>query len=197
MNPVRTAAAVIGLVLALLVVVFATRDAGRDRLTTHLVGAVAPPVVGTTVDGDAWDLDDQRGRWVLVNFFSTTCVPCVEEHPELVAFAAAHGPVGARASGDPDRPEVRVVSVAFDDRASAVADFFAANGGGWAVLAADTGRIAVDWGVVAVPESYLVTPSGYVAAKVVGGVVREDLEDLLAGAMGASAVRGDGAGGGA
>ena len=179
MSPVRTAATIVGLVLALLVVVFATRDAGRDRLTTHLVGAVAPPVVGTTVDGDAWDLDDHRGRWVLVNFFSTPCVPCVEEHPELVAFAEAHGPVGERADGDPNRPEVRVVSVAFDDRASAVADFFTANGGGWAVLAADTGRIAVDWGVVAVPESYLVTPSGHVAAKVVGGVVRSDLEGLL------------------
>ncbi len=194
MRPVRTTAAAVGLALALLVVVFATRDAGRDRLTTHLVGAVAPPVVGTTVDGGAWDLDDQRGRWVLVNFFSTTCVPCVEEHPELVAFAEAHGPVAERAADDPGRPEVRVVSVAFDDRAAAVADFFTTNGGGWAVLAADTGRIAVDWGVVAVPESYLVTPSGYVAAKVVGGVVREDLEDLL---DRASAVLADGAGGGA
>ncbi|MEC8998825.1 MAG: TlpA disulfide reductase family protein [Actinomycetota bacterium] len=179
MNPVRAAAVAVGLVVALLVVVFATRDAGPDRLTTHLVGAVAPPVLGTTVDGEAWDLDDQRGRWVLVNFFSTTCVPCVEEHPELVAFSAAHGPVGERVGSDAGRPEVRLVSVAFDDRASAVADFFAANGGGWPVLAADTGRIAVDWGVVAVPESYLVTPSGYVAAKVVGGVVRADLEELL------------------
>jgi len=47
------------------------------------------------------------------------------------------------------------------------------------VLVTDTGRIAVDWGVVAVPESYLVTPSGHVAAKVVGGVDRNSLEDLL------------------
>ena len=169
MSPVRTAATVVGLVLALLVVVFATRDAGRDRLTTHLVGAVAPPVVGTTVDGDAWDLDAQRGRWLLVNFFSTTCVPCIVEHPELVAFAEAH------AGAD----DARVVSVAFDDSAAAVERFFREAGGGWPVLATGTGHIAVDWGVVAVPESYLVTPSGLVAAKVVGGVDRTGLEDLL------------------
>jgi len=43
--------------------------------------------------------------------------------------------------------------------------------------------------VVAVPESYLVTPSGHVAAKVVGGVVREDLEGLLN--RGLAAVAGD------
>ncbi|SVB87235.1 uncharacterized protein METZ01_LOCUS240089, partial [marine metagenome] len=114
-------------------------------------------------------LDDQRGRWVVVNFFSTTCVPCVREHPELVAFADAHRAVD----------DVRVVSVAFDDRASAVEAFFRERGGDWPVLAATTGRIAVDWGVVAVPESYLVAPSGYVAAKVAGGVERADLESLL------------------
>jgi len=72
-----------------------------------------------------------------------------------------------------------VVSVAFDDRASTVEAFFRERGGDWPVLAATTGRIAVDWGVVAVPESYLVAPSGYVAAKVVGGVERADLESLL------------------
>ena len=169
MSPVRSAAIAVGLVLAVLVAVFATRDSSRDRMTTHLVGGVAPAVVGTAVDGSTWDLDDHRGRWVLVNFFSTTCVPCIEEHPELVAFAEAHASTGA----------VRLVSVAFDDRPAAVAAFFAENGGGWPVLVTDTGRIAVDWGEVAVPESYLVTPSGHVAAKVVGGVDRTGLEDLL------------------
>ena len=169
MSPVRSAAVAGGVVLALLVAGFATRDSSRDRMTTHLVGGVAPAVVGTAVDGSTWDLDDQRGRWVLVNFFSTTSVPCIEEHPELVAFAEAHASAG----------DVRLVSVAFDDRPAAVAAFFAQNGGGWPVLVTDTGRIAVDWGVVAVPESYLVTPSGHVAAKVVGGVDRNSLEDLL------------------
>ena len=42
MNPVRSAALAVGLVLAVLVAVFATREAGQDRMTTHLVGAVAP-----------------------------------------------------------------------------------------------------------------------------------------------------------
>ena len=179
MNPVRRTALAVGLVLAVLVLVFATRQAGQDRMTTHLVGAVAPPVVGSTLDGDQWDLDDQRGRWVLVNFFSTTCIPCVAEHPELVAFAEAHD------GSDRAALEVRVVSVAFDDRPSAISRFFAEYGGGWAVLPSDTGRIAVDWGVVAVPESYLVTPSGHVAAKVVGGVDRDALEGLLGRALAA------------
>ena len=175
MNPVRTTAMAVGLVLALLIAVFATRDTSRDRMTTHLVGAVAPAVVGVTLDGSSWDLDDQRGRWVVVNFFSTTCVPCIREHPELVAFAAAHAEAG----------DVRLVTVAFDDRPSAVAAFFAENGGDWPVLTVDTGRVAGDWGVVGVPGSYLVTPSGHVAAKVFGGGEREELGELLTRAVAA------------
>ncbi len=174
MSPVRSAAIAVGLVLAALVGVMATRDSGHGSVSTHLVGQPAPPLVGTTIDDEEWDLDDQRGRWVLVNFFSTTCVPCIVEHPELVAFAEAHA----------DADDVRIVSVAFDDSAAAVERFFREQGGGWPVLAAGTGHIAVDWGVIAVPESYLVSPSEHVAAKVIGGVKADDLEALLAEASG-------------
>ena len=174
MSPVRSAAIAVGLVLAVLVGVMATRDSGPDRVSAHLVGQPAPPLVGTTIDGEPWDLDAQRGRWVLVNFFSTTCVPCIVEHSELVAFAEAHAPAD----------DARVVSVAFDDSAAAVEQFFREQGGGWPVLAMHTGYIAVDWGVIAVPESYLVSPSGHVAAKAIGGVKADELEALLAEARG-------------
>ena len=169
MTVVRAGAVGIGLVAAVLIVGLATGESGPHRMTTHLVGEPAPAIAGTTIDGDHWDLDDQRGRWVVVNFFSTTCVPCVREHPELVSFHEA------QRSGN----GVRVVSVAFDDRASAVEAFFRERGGDWPVLAAATGGIAVDWGVVAVPESYLVAPSGHVAAKVIGGVDHNGLDSLL------------------
>ena len=67
---------------------------------------------------------DHRGRWVVGNFFSTTCQPCIVEHPELIEFQEAHEPVG----------DATVVSVAFDDAASNVEEFFAENGGDWPVL---------------------------------------------------------------
>ena len=84
----------------------------------------------------------------------------------LVAFAEAHA----------EADDARVVSVAFDDSAAAIEKFFRERGGGWPVLAMRTGHIAVDWGVIAVPESYLVSPSGHVAAKVVGGIELAELE---------------------
>jgi cytochrome c biogenesis protein CcmG/thiol:disulfide interchange protein DsbE len=41
------------------------------------------------------------------------------------------------------------------------------------------GRIALDYGVSGVPESYLISPDGIVVAKLLGGVRADDLDQLL------------------
>lgn len=43
-----------------------------------------------TVDHGTFDLAEQRGRWVVVNFWATWCAPCLKEIPELNALDAAH-----------------------------------------------------------------------------------------------------------
>lgn len=174
---VAVTAGAVGVVLAGFVVLLATREPAVNRLAdSPLVGRPAPAIDAARLTGGTYRLDDDAGRWVLVNFFATWCVPCQREHPELVRFATAHAAAG----------DATVVSVVFDDDPDAVREFFAANGGDWPVVSDDDGRIAVAYGVVRVPESYLVTPRGFVAAKIIGGVTAEGLEDLLA------RVRGDG-----
>jgi cytochrome c biogenesis protein CcmG/thiol:disulfide interchange protein DsbE len=155
-------------VLVPLVVVLATRDSATDRVAeSPLVGSAAPPIVTTTLDGEPFDLDALRGRWVVVNFFATWCTPCRVEHPELVAFADAH-----EAAGD-----AAVVSVVFDDEPDDVAAFFEEAGGAWPVI--DGQGVILDWAVAQVPESFIVAPSGLVAAKVTGGVSQAGLDQLI------------------
>lgn len=157
--------------VALLVVVLATRDSAIERnASSPILGGLAPPVTGVTVEGERFDLDQWRGRWVIVNFFSTTCVPCIIEHPELVAFAERHAAAG----------DARIVSVVFDDTAANVQEFFTANGGDWPVLATGAGAAAIAYGVTGVPESYLVAPSGVVVWKQLGGVTADGIDGVIA-----------------
>ena len=180
-GPHRTAVWIVlpvAVAFALLIVLLATGEPASERAANSTaVGRLAPLIEGEDLDGQWFDIDDHRGQWVVVNFFSTTCVPCIVEHPELVAFAEERAITG----------DAIVVSVAFDDASANVRDFFLANGGEWPVITANTGAIAVDYGVTAVPESYLVAPSGVVAAKLIGGITKDDLdnqiEDLVARAL--------------
>jgi cytochrome c biogenesis protein CcmG/thiol:disulfide interchange protein DsbE len=162
---------VLGTVAALFVAVLATRPSAESRLTNSpLLGKPSPDVDATTMDGAPFRLFDLQGRWVLVNFFATWCVPCRREHPDLVRFQAAHH--------SPN--DVQVVGVIYSDSVSAVRDFRAQNGGDWPMLVDPDGRIALDFGVSGVPESFLISPLGVVVSKIVGGIRQPALERLLA-----------------
>lgn len=164
------AALPVAVALALFVVVLATRDSASERnASSPILGGLAPAVSGVTTAGEDFDLDDWRGRWVIVNFFSTTCVPCIIEHPELVAFHERHAAAG----------DAEIVSIVFDDSEQNVRDFFAANGGDWPVLADGSGAAAISYGVTGVPESYLIAPSGVVAWKQLGGVKADTIDAVI------------------
>lgn len=155
-------------VLGAFVAVLAT--GGDDaKVRSSLIGAPAPDISGETIDGSTYSLRDDRGGYVVVNFFATWCVPCIREHPELVEFEERH-----RAEGD-----ASVVSVVFDSRPDQVREFFEREGGEWPVVLDPDGRTALRYGVAGVPESYLVAPDGTVLIKIEGGVTADDLDRLL------------------
>ena len=156
--------------VALLVLALANGEPAATRaVRSPLVGKPAPALEGTTVDGNDARLADLRGKWVVVNFFATWCVPCRQEHPELIRFAQAH-----EATGD-----AAVLAVVYSDNTQAVKEFRDKEGGTWPMLTDPKGRIALDYGVAGIPESFLVSPDGVVVAKLLGGVRAADLDQLL------------------
>jgi len=167
----------IAVVLVAFIGLLATGEPAANRITeSTIVGRLVPPTAGPTLDGDTFDIERQEGRWVLVNFFATWCAPCVAEHDDLATFAERHEAIG----------DATVVSVVYGDEEADARAFFDERGGDWPVIVGDPldlGRIALDYGVTGVPESYLIAPSGEVVAKIVGGITAEGLEQILANAV--------------
>ena len=59
MSPSKIASLLIAIFTIFLVIILATRESGVERMRTHLVGEIAPPVSGMTIADDFWSLDNQ------------------------------------------------------------------------------------------------------------------------------------------
>jgi cytochrome c biogenesis protein CcmG/thiol:disulfide interchange protein DsbE len=109
------------------------------------------------------------GRPVLVNFFASWCVPCVEEATTLMSL---------KAQGIP------VYGIAYKDKLDATENFLGRNGDPYARIGSDLpGRVAIDFGLYGVPETYLVDSHGIVrwrwAGALTDDVVRQTLMPML------------------
>jgi cytochrome c biogenesis protein CcmG/thiol:disulfide interchange protein DsbE len=144
--------------MVLLVIVLITRKSSAERADFNpLIDKAAPAIVGTTLDNKPFDLDKLRGKWVVVNFFATWCVPCQQEHADLVAFDRRHSQAG---------DDVQLISVVFNDDANAVRDYYAKNGGSWPVVTGDLGHFALEYSVIRAPDTYIIDQLGIVRARI-------------------------------
>lgn len=164
----------IAAVLALLFAVLATSKAEKPDVTSsYLLNGPAPAVVSSTLDGKPFDLSRRKGSWVVLNFFNSTCLPCKAEHPELVAFAAQQATIADGAE---------LYTVVNDDSAEAVNKWFAEQGGSWPIVKDDNGSISTAFGVAKVPETWVISPAGYVvrrfASTITAASLAGDLQQL-------------------
>lgn len=162
---------VVAVLAALFWVLASAGGSTDDPSATPLVGRPAPAVVSTTLDGEPFDLSRRKGSWVVLNFFNSTCVPCIREHPELVAFHETQSRLGVEGA--------ELYTIVNDDSDAAVRSFFTDNGGGWPIVRDDDGAIAVAFGVARVPETWIVSPSGLVVARFAGEVTADGLSTTL------------------
>ncbi len=165
---IRWVAVSVGVVLIGLIGLLAVAGGdGSDDSSSAWLGRRVPAIAGETIDGTAFDIDSLRGEWVVLNLFGSWCPPCVEEHPELVELDRWGRETGQAA----------VVSIAFQDTTEGAADFFERYGGDWPVLV--DSQLALELGVAQVPETFLISPTGIVAAHWSGTITADGVQATI------------------
>ena len=129
-----------------------------------------PTLRVTTLDGKTFDLAAQRGKWVIVNYWATWCVPCIKEMPDISRFVAAHKNVVA-------------IGLAYEDSEPAdIKAFLAKHPVVYPIAQVTLDQPLKDFDEPrGLPTTYLISPDGKVAKHIVGPVTEASLEGLIGG----------------
>lgn len=129
-------------------------------------GEKAPDFSYTLADG-THKLSDLRGKPVLVNFWATWCMPCIEEMPELEAARHAN-------------PDLVILAVNRNESTEAIAAFAPKVGVSFPLITDRDGAISERYGVINLPTTFFINRDGTIAARHLGALTAARLAERLA-----------------
>jgi cytochrome c biogenesis protein CcmG/thiol:disulfide interchange protein DsbE len=135
------------------------------EIPSPLLGRPATPFSLTLFDGGRFQLAEHGDRVVVVNFWASWCIPCREEAPVLEAAWQAYRDRG-----------VVVVGVNVQDSEPAARVFIETFGLTFPNGPDPGGRIAIDYGVYGIPETFVIGRDGRIGYKHIGLVGAPTLE---------------------
>jgi DsbE subfamily thiol:disulfide oxidoreductase len=142
----------------------------RTEADVPMVGERAPELSGTSLDDDDHlSLEQMRGDVVLVNMWASWCQPCEDEIPVLVEAQRRYGDSGLQVLGVNTQDGLRA--------AVRAAERWGADS--YPNIFDKRGQIAVRWGVVGLPETYIVSADGEILERHFGPVTMDWLDDTL------------------
>ena len=101
-----------------------------------------------------------RNEIILVNFFATWCLPCRDEHAYIKRFSNEKG--------------IRVIGINYKDNSDNAIVWLENLGNPYSDIAVDkNGRIAINWGVYGIPETFLINSKGIIKYRHVGPITKK------------------------
>jgi peroxiredoxin len=135
----------------------------------HYLGAslLAPDFTLPTQDGGEWTLSEHRGKVIVMNFWTVTCRPCIQEMPTLELLAEM----------TEDWDDVEVVAISTDRSWDEVETIIPAGSRITSMLDSDRKVVSGMFGTRLFPETWIIDPDGVVRFRFDGAL---DWSDPLA-----------------
>ena len=101
-----------------------------------------------------------KNETTLVNFFATWCKPCRDEHIYIKRFAKKNG--------------IKVIGINYKDNAGKAIKWLNDLGNPYKDILIDkNGKIAIDWGVYGIPETFIINSNGIIKYRHVGPITNK------------------------
>ena len=103
---------------------------------------------------------------VLVNFFATWCKPCRDEHKYFQRFS--------------NERRIRIIGINYKDNPNKALEWLQNLGNPYSSIGIDkNGRIAIEWGVYGIPETFIVNSNGIIKYKHVGPITNKIYQEII------------------
>ena len=138
-------------------------------------GDVAPDFALAGFNGKPLRLADYRGKLVLLNFWASWCVPCLEEMPRLSAWQRNYGAAG-----------LQVIGVSMDDEAAPAKRLLAKQPVDYPIGLGDDKLGERYGGILGLPQSFLIDRRGLILARYKGEADLSQMEATIRSQLDAS-----------
>jgi cytochrome c biogenesis protein CcmG/thiol:disulfide interchange protein DsbE len=155
--------------LAALFLMQLTSDRDVAQIPSALIGEPAPqtslpPLEGMALPG--LESGNFAGKVTLINVWASWCAPCREEHPLLLGLS--------------QDKRFALAGLNYKDKPENARRFLGGLGNPFSAIGVDAaGRVAIDWGVYGVPETFLVGKDGKILFKHVGPLTEAAIAQTL------------------
>jgi cytochrome c biogenesis protein CcmG, thiol:disulfide interchange protein DsbE len=161
---------ILPLVLFIVLVVFLAIGLTRDphEIPSPLVNKAAPTFALPQLSNpqQRFKSEEMRGKVWLLNAWASWCLPCQEEHPALLQLAQS----GA----------VPVYGLNYKDEREKALAWLDELGNPYTLIVSDTdGRVAIDYGIYGVPETFLIDRNGVIRYKQTGPLTEEIVQKKI------------------
>jgi len=101
-----------------------------------------------------------KGEIILVNFFATWCKPCRDEHVYIQRFS--------------DEKDLKIIGINYKDNNKKTIKWLKDLGNPYENVLIDmNGKIAIDWGVYGIPETFIINSNGIIKYRNVGPITNK------------------------
>ena len=137
-------------------------DRNPSRIPSALLGSKVPDFEANSLlkKDKFYSSQEFMNEITLVNFFATWCKPCRDEHVYILRLS--------------DEMNLNVIGINYKDDSKKSSKWLKKLGNPYSNIAIDkNGKIAIDWGVYGIPETFVVNSKGIIKYRHVGPITKK------------------------
>lgn len=135
---------------------------------SQLIGHELPKAKGEDLFNNkkTIDISAPNKKFMLINFFASWCVSCLDEHKHFMRFFDASD-------------KFEIIGIAWRDKRNDTINWLMQNGNPYSkVINDDLGKVGVNLGIKGLPETFLVSPDKKILMHYRGNINEEFLEKV-------------------